>query len=479
MSYLDRKNLIKKSKKIKKIFFYRICGTGMGAASLLLKEAGFEVEGGDLNFGPPMSEYLKSTHIPLHQLKNIDLEFLKGFDLIVVGNVVSKNSEDAKLIENLGKDYCSFPAALGAFILKDKKVVGISGTHGKTTTTYIMAQVFKNLGFFPGYFIGGVIDGASSACLGKDDYFFIESDEYDCAYFEKFSKFLNYEVKDLILTSLEFDHADIYNNLDEIKDQFKELILKLEGRCVIANEDYEAIRDLNNEYKKYCEWIFYSTEYSPKIKNIFLNKNKMTFFSLEIDKKNYDFETNLTGVQNILNLSSVILFAFKEKIPIEKIKTSILNLKMVKKRQEEKGYFQGAMIIDDFAHHPSAIKLTINSIKQKYSNKEIVVALEPSSSTARSSIFQKEYLNVLSGVKTVILVDPKRDTTAKNYGNLDCRKLIDGLVCQKQRAYLVKEISELKEKIKEEADDEKVILFLSNGQFLGLWESEMAREFKF
>jgi UDP-N-acetylmuramate-alanine ligase len=107
------------------------------------------------------------------------------------------------------------------------------------------------------------------------------------------------------------------------------------------------------------------------------------------------------------------------------------------------------------------------------------VALEPSSSTARSSIFQKEYLNVLSGVKTVILVDPKRDTTAKNYGNLDCRKLIDGLVCQKQRAYLVKEISELKEKIKEEADDEKVILFLSNGQFLGLWESEMAREFKF
>ena len=478
MKYIDKTGLIAKSDKIKRIFFYRICGTGMGAAAILLKEAGFEVEGGDISFRPPMSNYLESTKIPLHDLKNTNLDYLKTFDLIVVGNVVSKNSQDAHLVESLDVDYCSFPAALGAFILKNKKVVGVSGTHGKTTTTYLMAQVFEKLGFNVGYFIGGVIEDRPSACLGKNDYFFIEADEYDCAYFEKFSKFLNYEIDDLILTSLEFDHADIYNSIDEIKEQFRKLILSLDKSFIIADNDYQATREIYQEFSKSCEWIFYSINNSPKIKDIFIGDNKRTAFSLEINGQNYKFETNLMGIQNILNLSSVILYAVKEKISLEKIKASILNLKMVKKRQEEKGFFQGARIIDDFAHHPRAIKYTIDSIRKKYSNKEVVVALEPSSSTSRSSIFQKEYVEVLSDVNTVILVEHQNATTVKNCSDLDCDKLIRDLKFKNKTAHLVSKISELKEKIEKEANEERVVLFLSNGQFLGLWESEFANSIR-
>ena len=480
-NYLDKEQLILRKQGIKRIFFYRICGTGMGAAAILLKEAGYTVEGGDIQFKPPMSDYLKSTQIPLVDLKEVELDYLRSFDLIVVGNVVSKKSPDAKLIEDLGINFCSFPASLGAFILNEKKVIGVSGTHGKTTTTYFMSQVFKNLGFNPGYFIGGVLSDGPCANLGGSDYFFIESDEYDSAYFEKYSKFLNYEIDDLVLTSLEFDHADIYSNLEEIKSQFRRLLSQLnDDGVIIANSDYESILSLHREYPKKDNWLFYSEDRASGLKIVegkSGENSQKTVFNLLIGKKVYQFETNLIGIQNILNLSSVILFAVSEGISIEKVQKAILNLKMVKKRQEEKGFFQGARVVDDFAHHPRAIRMTIDSIKKKYKNDEVVVALEPCSATSRSSLFQKEYVEVLSSVNTVILVEPQSQTTAKNYDQLDCNKLVEDLRGEDKRIYLVKEISELKESLKKEAMLGKVILFLSNGQFLGLWESDFSASF--
>ena len=213
---LDYSDLKKIQKDIKRVFFYRVCGTGMGAAACLLKEKGYEVEGGDTNFYPPMSTYLESTGIPLHKLEKIDQEFLKSFDLIVVGNVVPNGSPDARLIEELGVNFSSFPTAIGALVLSDVNVIGIAGTHGKTTTTYFATQIFENLKADPGYLIGGVMVGRPSSKLGNGKYFFIESDEYDSAYFEKISKFRSYAIDNLILTSLEYDHADIFASVEAI-----------------------------------------------------------------------------------------------------------------------------------------------------------------------------------------------------------------------------------------------------------------------
>ena len=205
---LDRcwnlQQLIKNKQNIKKIFMYRICGTGMGAAATLLKEKGFEVEGGDVSFAPPMSDYLNEMNIPLINLEKVDQNYLSMFDLIIVGNAVPKMSEHAKKIEECGVPFASFPSSIGALVLNKENVVGIAGTHGKTTTTYLATQVFENLGVNCGYFIGGVIPGLPSARLGDGRYFFIESDEYDSSYFEKISKFRMYSIDHLILTSLEY-----------------------------------------------------------------------------------------------------------------------------------------------------------------------------------------------------------------------------------------------------------------------------------
>ena len=229
---LDYSALKKLQKDIKRVFFYRVCGTGMGAAACLLKEKGFAVEGGDTNFYPPMSTYLESTGIPLHKLDNINQEFLKTFDLIVVGNVIPNGGPDAKLIEESGVKFASFPTSIGALVLSEVNVIGIAGTHGKTTTTYLATQMFENMNANPGYLIGGVMEGRPSSRLGSGKYFFIESDEYDSAYFEKISKFRSYSLDNMILTSLEYDHADIFGSVEEIKDQFRAAIPHIENKFI-------------------------------------------------------------------------------------------------------------------------------------------------------------------------------------------------------------------------------------------------------
>ena len=212
---IEGDELLAQKNKFTKVFFYRICGTGMGACACILKEAGFEVEGADATFSPPMSTYLESTGIPCHPLDKVDKEFLQQYDLIVVGNSVPRVSDHASLIEECGVPFTSFPSVLGAYILKEKNVIGIAGTHGKTTTTFFMTQLLENLGKKPGYFVGGIIDNRPPSTAGQDDFFVIESDEYDSAYFQKYSKFRLYELNSMILTSLEFDHADIYNSIED------------------------------------------------------------------------------------------------------------------------------------------------------------------------------------------------------------------------------------------------------------------------
>ena len=232
----------------------------MGAAARLLKEIKWEVEGGDVSFDPPMGPYLKSLGIPLHFLPDIEDDHLRSFDFIVVGNVVSGKSKDARRLEGLGVELISFPALLKKFVLFDKKVVGVAGTHGKTTTTFFLTQIFTRLGANPGYFIGGVLEKMPSAHLGKGDYFFIEADEYDSSYFSKVAKFRLYNIYDLILTSLEFDHGDIFSSLEDIKDQFRHLLTSLKGSCIFCS-DYSASFSLKKEFS-HLSWIDYGKKSS-------------------------------------------------------------------------------------------------------------------------------------------------------------------------------------------------------------------------
>lgn len=488
---MDLKNMLNitslraRRESIKKVFFYRVCGTGMGAAACLLKEKGYVVEGGDSNFYPPMSTYLESTGIFLHKLDGIGRDFLKSFDLIVVGNVVAGGSDDARLIESSGISFCSFPTALGALVLSDVNVVGIAGTHGKTTTTYLAVQIFEALKSSPGYLIGGVIEGRPSSLLGKGSYFFIESDEYDSAYFEKISKFRSYSIDNLILTSLEFDHADIFGSIEDIKNQFRVVIPQIEKK-LIFNLDYQAALELFNEFNtaqkvetrlKNEKWFSYG-ERSKAGPKILKHSSDGTSFSICYDKDEFIFNTNLVGVHNILNLSAVILFALTEGFNYIDIQNAIFNLKMVKRRQEERGYYKNALIIDDFAHHPRAVELTLDGIISKYPGKKIHVIMEPNSATARSSIFQVEFEAALAKASSVIFTRPTRPTNVKNAGNLDIEKIVAGVKKSGRQGVVVGHLAELLPEIEKIAESDCVILILSNGTCLGLWESEFIRNLK-
>lgn len=474
----DFNGLKKIQKDIKKVFFYRVCGTGMGAAACLLKEKGFDVQGGDTNFYPPMSTYLESTGIPLFKLDQIDQAFLKTFDLIVVGNVIPNGGPDALMIEELGVKFASFPTTIGALVLSDVNVVGIAGTHGKTTTTFLATQVFEKLGTNPGYLIGGVMEERPSSRLGNGKYFFIESDEYDSAYFEKISKFRSYSLDNLILTSLEFDHADIFNSVEDIKAQFRAAMPHI-SKTFIMSADYIASLELFNEFTDGDKnrWIKYGekSEIGPKI--VEANENGSRF-QLKYNKEELTFETNLIGRHNILNLSAVILYALTEGFKPQEISEAIKNLQMVKRRQEVRGSYKGALIIDDFAHHPRAVELTLDGIITKYPKRKVHVIMEPNSATARSAIFQKEFTESLSKAASVIFTKPTRPTSVKNVGDLDIYKIIEAVKASGRPGSVVGNLSELMVEIEKIATPENLILILSNGTCLGLWESEFVKNLK-
>lgn len=469
---VDPDDLVKKSHLYKKIFFYRICGTGMGATACVLKEAGFEVAGCDASFSPPMSTYLESVGIDCFSIKETDAKKLQEYDLIVVGNSVPRQSEYANLIETCGVPFTSFPSVLGNLILKEKEVIGIAGTHGKTTTTFFMTQMLESLGEDPGYFIGGIINGRPPAKIGKSKFFVIESDEYDSAYFQKYAKFQQYQLNHMVLTSLEFDHADIYNNVEEIETQFEQALTKMPRAKVVANGSYQSVKRLN---AKFPNWLLYSenSEVGPQI---ITSSVKGTEFKLQVNGSWHTVVTNVVGTHNILNVSSCILMLSQLGFNAQDVIDSVKELKMVKRRQEVRGSYRGAVVIDDFAHHPRAITLTVEAIRMMFPEKEIFTVFEPISATSRSDIFQKEFSESLQTSDRILIAKNPLNTSVKGHNNLDCEQIVKEACDNKIPAKWVDNLNDLQASIDEWIKPEQVLLILSNRTCLGLWESDFVKK---
>ena len=470
---LDEQAIFKKAEQFQRVFFYRICGTGMAPAACLLREQGLDVEGFDLHFYPPLGPALLEMGIKCHNREELTAELLQSFDLIVVGNVVPRQSEEATMIEQLGVPFCSFPAALGALVLRQRNVLGICGTHGKTTTTYFALQLFEFLGESPGHLIGGVLEGRPSSQLGQGNRFFIEGDEYDSAYFHKISKFRSYHLNSMILTSLEFDHADIFSSLDEIKNQFWPEVKRLD-QSIICCDQYPAICDVVEERgQDGTIW------YGGKWPQIMEETSGGTSFQLMWHDMLLSFHTNIVGKCNIDNLSAVILYALKEGFCYEKIKAAVSNLKQVKRRQELRGLYQGCPVIDDFAHHPRAVQLTINAVRARYPHKKINIIFEPASATARSSIFQKEFSESFQGANNILIIRPQKPATAKNFGSINWRQLKEDLLSQGQKGREVvigHDLEMILQFIEKNAKDDRPFLVLSNSTCLGLWGADFVEK---
>lgn len=472
---ISQEDLIASRSKIKKVFFYRICGAGMGPAAVLVKQAGFDVEGADSAYYPPMSTFLESTGIPLLKLEDVNEEFLKQYDLVVVGNSVAGKLEAARMIERAGVPFTSFPSALGSLVLKEKNVIGIAGTHGKTTTTYFMTQLLEKLGQNPGYLVGGIIEGRDPSKLG-DKYFVIESDEYDSAYFHKISKFRLYEMKSMILTSLEFDHADIFSSVEKIEDEFRAVIPNMESTLII-NQEYPSAMKLFKEYSgnKSQKWLLYGAESEAGPHQVQTFENGSTFV-VKWNGENISFQTIVVGHHNVLNLTSCILFLLAEGFKVDEVQRAAQQLEMVKRRQEVRGKYRDMVVIDDFAHHPRAITVTMDAIRARYKGKKIITVFEPISATARSSIFQNEFRDSLAASEKVIIAKPDLATTALGGSDLDGQKLASEISEKGRSARCVNNLNDLRASIDEFAEKDAVLLILSNRTCLGLWESSFVKE---
>ncbi len=477
---ISQDTLLTNRDKYKKVFFYRICGAGMGPAAVLMKQAGLDVEGADSAFYPPMSTYLESTKIPLHKIENLNADFYKKFDLIVVGNSVSGKSEQARMLEKLGVPFTSFPAALGALVLRPRQVIGICGTHGKTTTTYFLTQMLETLGHEPGCLVGGIIEGRDPAKIGTSPYFVIEGDEYDSAYFHKISKFRLYELKHMILTSLEFDHADIFENVEKIEDEFKDVLPKLTGQMIYEVE-YPSIMKLKNQFQATSQakgWTGYG-EGSAVGPFEVETSERGSVFKLNLDGEMQSFQTSAVGFHNILNITSCLLFLKAEGFSLGDMRRSVESLSMVKRRQEVRGNYNGATVIDDFAHHPRAITLTLEALRARFKGRRMITVFEPISATARSNVFQNEFRDSLALSDEVIIAKADLATTAKNGKDLDAAKLsLEITQMHAKPSACVSSLSELRAHIDKRIKHDDVLVILSNRTCLGLWESDFVQALK-
>jgi UDP-N-acetylmuramate: L-alanyl-gamma-D-glutamyl-meso-diaminopimelate ligase len=381
----------------------------MGGLARILIESGHKVSGSDNKFYPPMSD----------QLRELDIKLTKGYepssmpkaDLYVIGNVLSRENRCVEEILNRNLPYKSGPEILGE-IIEDRFVIAVSGTHGKTTTSFMIAKIFQSMGKDIGYLIGGISpDFLFSAKIGSDEIFVIEADEYDSAFFDKRSKFIHYSPDILLINNIEFDHADIFNDLNEIKKQFHHLlkIIPSTGKVILFDHDRNAL-DVINEG---C-WADIIKINGGDDSARFDSTSSMIEFDGKSECIN---DLPFYGSHNNLNAAAAIITAASYGVNLNAAYQGLKDFSGVLRRLENKGTFKGITILDDFAHHPTAIKSTIQAVEEEYSGKKILNIIELGSNTM-SGGFHGEELFSIDNLDIEILWLDHRSILENNKGNI-------------------------------------------------------------
>ncbi len=386
-----------------------ICGTFMGGIALLAKQAGIQVSGSDRNVYPPMSTMLEQQGIEIGQ--DFLTSHLHDDQTIVVGNVMTRGMDVVEHMLNRNLSYISGPQWLYENILKDRWVLAVSGTHGKTTTASILAWILEYAGLNPGFLIGGVPENFGvSARLGDSPFFVVEADEYDTAFFDKRSKFVHYHPRTLIINNLEYDHADIFPNLDAIKTQFHHLVRMVPGEgLLVSNKDETAIQDVID---KGCWTPVESFSGNDEL----VVKHGWTANYLEKDGSEFEVffdnellgkvQWNLLGKHNVSNALAAIAAARHAGVPVKHAIDALAEFKGIKRRMQLRGEVSGVRVYDDFAHHPTAIETTLQGLRANVGDKKIIAILEPRSNTMRMGVHQDSLADSLSQADQVILYQP-------------------------------------------------------------------------
>ncbi len=453
-----------------------ICGTAMASLAGLLKDRGLNVTGSDQNPYPPMST----------QLEKLGIEIMKGYraenlvhkpDLVIVGNVIPKSNPEAQELLRLNIPYTSLPKALGEWVIGSRESLVVSGTHGKTTTTSLLSWVAECIGIQPGFLIGGIPKNFSLSFRNPyGNYFVIEGDEYDTAFFDKVPKFIHYKPKHVILTSIEFDHADIYADLNAVKAAFRRLIelIPEDGTLLYYGKDQNIAELLQfATVKKRFSYSSSKSDYMAKV--VTKNIEGTTFQVFHGAIFLGEFFITMTGDYNVMNATAVIGLADQLGWPIDRVREALATFQGVRRRQEVIGAPRGITIIEDFAHHPTAVRETVKAIQSKYSGQKVYSVFEPRSATSRRKIFQKDYVEAFKSSQEVIIAEAFDQGKIEASDRFSAQELVLDLTKSGIVAHCFNGADAIVDYLGKTASPKDVILIMSNGGFDGIYQKLLQR----
>jgi UDP-N-acetylmuramate: L-alanyl-gamma-D-glutamyl-meso-diaminopimelate ligase len=455
----------------KHIHLIGICGTAMASLAGMLQERGFRVTGSDAAAYPPMSTFLESLGIPLLQ-PFAEANLNPKPDLVVVGNAISRGNVELERILDERIPFCSMPQILHDEFLVGKDVLVVAGTHGKTTTTSMLAWIFETAGLQPSFLIGGIAENfGRSFGLGDGKHFILEGDEYDTAFFDKGPKFLHYFPDSVILTSVEFDHADIYKDLDAVETAFKRLVNLVPRRGRIVG--FDSGDSIDGCLKKaFCPVERYgaSDRAGWKIANLKLGEERTSWSVVREGKLWTDFEFALGGEYNVWNATAAAALASSCGISKDAIAKALQTFRSVKRRLEVKAEVNGITIIDDFAHHPTAIEQTIRALRARYPQSRLWVILEPRSNTMRRNVLQDALARSLALADQVVVAAIFKSEAIPAAERLDLNCVISEIQKRGKPARILADADAIVNAIAPELRQRDVVAILSNGGFGGIYE---------
>ena len=450
--------------RIQSVHFVGICGTAMASAAAAMQEKGVKVTGSDQNVYPPMSTFLEERNI----------EVISGYaeqnlvpkpDLVVIGNAISRGNPEAESVLDHKLPYCSLPELLKEFFIRGKRSLVVAGTHGKTTTTALLTWVFEHNGLNPSYLIGGIPNNLGQGARFTDsDWFIIEGDEYDTAFFDKRSKFVHYLPEVAIINNLEFDHADIFESIEPIKTSFKHFIRLIpRNGMLLANGDDRNLAPLLNVTHCPVKRFGLSEGNSVQAFNIRYGPT-----ATEFEIPSFKFHTNLLGEMNVRNALAVVACAKHCGLKNHQIQSAFDSFKGVKRRMELRGIAGGVTVLDDFGHHPTAIRETLRALRIKYPTQKVWAIFEPRTNTTRRNVFQAELVSAFADADAVVIAQVARLELLAPEERLDPALLIQNLITAGKDAAYLSDADAIVTHVANRAQGGEVVCVFSNGGFGGI-----------
>jgi len=477
---------------LRRVHFIAVGGTGMGSLAGLLKARGIEVTGSDKALYPPMSDALARWQIPIVEgfspdnLTGSPFGSKRAPDLIVIGNAVRPDNPEAQAAIDSGIAYRSFSDALFELAMADKHRIVVTGTHGKTTTTSLVAHLLAATGRDPSLLVGGIsLDFDGSFREGKGDHFVVEGDEYDTVFFDKTPKFLHYHPKSLILTSVEFDHADIYRDLDHVKSAFRDLIAAMPADGVIAADvRHEGVRDVIAQAP--CDVIRYAVDDGESqidgadwLAEALTSDPAGTRFELRVrDRKSRSAQLPLHGAFNVANALAALAVLDYLGVGLGESLPALTKFRGVKRRQEIRGEEAGVVVVDDFAHHPTAVKASLSALRARFPQSRLIAVFEARTNTSRRAIFQDAYAQAFDTADRVLIrklpEEPIYSATGAPSDLFSAEDLVAALHDRGVDAECFADIDAFARDEAQRLEPGDVVLVMSNGDFENVWEKLLA-----